>query len=183
MDKITKNSIKNALATGQIIAYATEAVWGLGCDFRNQDAVMRLLKLKQRTVDKGLILLCADFSYARSLLRPLPQSLQHQLGNYWPGHYTLLLPDPLHQVPPWIKGAYTTFALRINQHPAIQQINQAWPEPVVSTSANISNHPPAKTMQELEAIFGNQVVIIPGETGLKAQPSSIIDLASGKKLR
>ena len=181
--RTTNARIKAALASGQIIAYPTEAVWGLGCDFRNQPAVMRLLQRKQRAVDKGLILICADFCYAEALLQPLPASLHAQLRTYWPGHYTLLLPDPLQQVPGWIKGAYTTFALRISAHPVIRQINTVWPQPIVSTSANISSHPPVTTMEELVAVFGDQVVVIPGALGQETQPSRIIDMASGKQVR
>ena len=181
--RTTNARIKATLDSGQIIAYPTEAVWGLGCDFRNQPAVMRLLQLKQRAVDKGLILICADFCYAEALLQPLPASLHAQLRTYWPGHYTLLLPDPLQQVPGWIKGAYTTFALRISAHPVIRQINTVWPQPIVSTSANISSHPPVTTTEELVAVFGDQVMVVPGALGQETRPSRIIDLASGKQVR
>ena len=49
-----------ALRRGGVIAYPTEAVWGLGCDPRDEAATLRLLALKQREVGKGLILIAAD---------------------------------------------------------------------------------------------------------------------------
>ena len=61
----TTTSIENAVVAlhrGGVIAYPTEAVWGLGCDPRDQAATMRLLALKQREVEKGLILIAADES-------------------------------------------------------------------------------------------------------------------------
>ena len=54
------NQAVTALKQGGILAYPTEAVWGLGCDPFNQQAVLKLLALKQRPMDKGLILIAAN---------------------------------------------------------------------------------------------------------------------------
>ena len=175
--------IANALDSGEVIAYPTEAVWGLGCDYRNPQAVNKLLHLKKRATAQGLILICSGFAEAASLLESLPEKLKKQLPQYWPGFTTLLLPDVNNQVPEWIKGEHQTFALRISRHPAIRQINQAWPYPIVSTSANIHGDQPATCAEQIAEVFGGQVQIIDGELGGAKEPSRIMDLVTGKYLR
>ena len=64
---------RRTVLAGGVIAYPTEAVWGLGCDPWNQDAVERILELKQRPMEKGMILVAASVEQVRFLLDPLPR--------------------------------------------------------------------------------------------------------------
>jgi len=75
-----------------IVAYPTEGVFGLGCDPLQAAAVERLLKLKERSWRKGLILIAADFSQLQSYLLPLTAALQARVEATWPGAVTWLLP-------------------------------------------------------------------------------------------
>ena len=65
-----------ALKQGQVIAYPTEAVFGLGCDPWNADAVIALLDLKRRSIEKGFILVASSFDQVESLLEPLSEKAQ-----------------------------------------------------------------------------------------------------------
>src|SRR6218665_315978 len=82
------------LKSGGVIAYPTEAVWGLGCDPFDETAVMRLLAIKQRPVDKGLILIAADLAQLQPLLDlpAMPETRLAEVLASWPGPHTWVLP-------------------------------------------------------------------------------------------
>jgi L-threonylcarbamoyladenylate synthase len=80
------------LQRGGLVAYPTEAVWGLGCDPLRLETVRWLLALKQRPMAKGLILIAAHFSDLEPFLEPLHQGLYNRVMESWPGPVTWLLP-------------------------------------------------------------------------------------------
>ena len=86
---------------GGLIAYPTEAVYGLGCDPLNRDAVERLLRLKNRAQGKGLILIAADFVQLLPFVRRLPPDFMQPVFDSWPGPATWLLPA-LNSTPDWL---------------------------------------------------------------------------------
>lgn len=88
---------------GGVIAYPTEAVWGLGCDPYNEDALMQLLALKKRPVEKGVILVAANMAQVGPLLEGLTGDELKRLEASWPGPNTWLLPDPQNLIPAWVK--------------------------------------------------------------------------------
>ncbi len=81
-----------ALRRGGIVAYPTEAVYGLGCDPANPAAVARLLDLKQRPASKGLILIAATEAALRPWLAPIDAATEARIRPTWPGPTTWLLP-------------------------------------------------------------------------------------------
>ena len=194
------------LGDGGVIAYPTEAVWGLGCDPLNGDAVRRILRLKGRQQSKGLILVAATMAQIRPLLDALPPGLLQDrlasLESTWPGPLTWLIPDPQGLYPGWIKGEHDSVAIRVSAHPPVQALCDAFGGPIVSTSANRAGEPPIRSLSELEAEFGNggsdgsgnsggggssekgQVdFIFPAPLGEEKQPSQIRDLITGETLR
>src|SRR5688500_758271 len=94
----------SCIHSGGIIAYPTEGVWGVGCDPFNEDAVYTLLRIKQRQVEKGLILVAGSMKHVEPLLTPLNASQRDLLTQSWPGPTTWLLPDSSQLIPSWIKG-------------------------------------------------------------------------------
>ncbi len=178
------NSIKHAAKTvkkGGIIAYPTEAVFGLGCDPDNEIAINTLLHLKQRTADKGLILLASD--YAQLLPYVDDELLKKTLGKVkynsiivrWPDAVTLLLPAK-NNISTLLTGIFDTIAVRITDHPDVVVLCQEMGKAIISTSANISNQPPAKTWQQAEKQFQHTVdFIIKGETSGLMKPSVIMN--------
>ena len=187
---------------GGIIAYPTEAVWGLGCDPFNGDAVRRILRLKGREEGKGLILAAAGMEQVQPLLKGLSPEMLARLEATWPGPVTWLIPDPQDLYPGWIKGEHASVAVRVSAHPSVQDLCDAFGGPIVSTSANRSGQPAIRSFAELKAEFGNggsdgsgdsvgggdnverQVdFILPGSLGDQQQPSQIRDLITGNTLR
>lgn len=172
------------LRDGGVIAYPTEAVWGLGCDPWNRQAVSRLLSLKSRAVDKGVILACGDMSQLDFLLSSLTSAQYQKLSASWPGPYTWLVPDLFNRVPSWIKGNHKKVAVRVSEHSLIIELSAAFGRPIVSTSANPAGAPPALNALRVRQYFGDLLdYIVPGELGREQQPSRIMDLDSGVIIR
>lgn len=174
-----------ALRRGGVVAYPTEAVWGLGCDPLDEQAVMRLLAIKQRTVDKGLILVAACLSQLDGLVdwATLPPERRHVVEAGWPGPNTWIVPCTA-RVPAWISGGRTGVAVRVSAHPVVAALCTAFGRPIVSTSANLSGQPPAFTREALDpALLSRLDAVAPGETGGLAAPTAIRDARTGDVLR
>lgn len=177
-------SITSALTLmkqGGVIAYPTEAVYGLGCDPFNQHAVNHLLHLKQRCVSKGLILLIADWKQLTPLIQSIDARALASVEATWPGPTTWLFPKSS-LVPLWISGFSDKVAIRMSAHPIAHALCQHGP--VVSTSANVSGEEPARNESTLDSQFPEGLAgIVQGDLGSEAKPSRIFDLLSGKQLR
>ncbi|MBI5330786.1 MAG: L-threonylcarbamoyladenylate synthase [Betaproteobacteria bacterium] len=170
------------LRRGGLIAYPTESCYGLGCDPTNAKAVRRLLRLKGRPQAKGLILLGSASGQFRRYLRPLPAVLAARLGEWWPGPVTLLLPAAP-RCPPWLRGRHDKLAVRVTAHPGAARLCRVLGMALVSTSANRSGRRALKTAQECVRAFGPQVLALPGRTGERKRPSTILDPLSGGIVR
>ena len=171
------------LNQGGIIAYPTEAVYGLGCDPMNATAVYRLLALKQRPVEKGLILVAADIEQLLPFLQPVSVDHQYMLKASWPGPNTWLVPARS-EVPMWIRGKHTSLAVRVSAHPIVQALCREFGGPIISTSANRTGQPPARSsIQVLRYFDGTVDRIVSAPLGGASRPTVIRDLISGEILR
>ena len=181
-------SFKIAMASrwveaGGIIAYPTEAVFGLGCNPADPLAVNRLLAIKRRPVAKGLILVAAHWSQLQPWLRQLPQQLEQRLHDTWPGPVTWLVPAAA-DCPPWLTGDHDTLAVRVSAHPVVRALCGELGGALVSTSANVSSRPPARSVLEVQLRFAALIdFIVPGPLGELRQPTAIRDLRSGRTVR
>lgn len=174
-----------ALHRGGVIAYPTEAVWGLGCDPFSEAAVMRLLAIKQRPVDKGVILVAGALEQFEGLLdwSLLPTDRSEAVFATWPGPHTWIVPAT-GRVPHWITGAHDGVAVRLSAHPTVVALCAAFGGPIVSTSANIGGEPPAFTRDALDpSLLAQLDGITDGETGGLAAPTPIRDARTGAQLR
>ena len=168
---------------GGIVAYPTEAVFGLGCDPLNPEAVQRLLALKRRPASKGLILIAAEFAQLEPYLGELNDAMRRRIGKTWPGHVTWLLPAHL-ELPRWIRGAHPTVAVRVTAHPVAAALCRAAGSALISTSANVARRAPARTALEVRRQFRDTLdYIVPGVTGSSSAPSEIRDGATGRIIR
>ncbi len=172
-----------ALRRGGVIAYPTEAVWGLGCDPDNDEALARLLRLKSRDPAKGVILVAGHLEQFAPWLKGLPFELHAPLVASWPGPNTWLVPDNgrSHAL---VRGGHDRVALRVSDHPLVVALCEAFGGPIVSTSANRASEPPAMSLEAVREIFGHDLdAILEGELGGLDRPSVIRDLVSGRVLR
>ena len=171
------------LRNGGVIGYPTEAVYGLGCDPLNEQAVMRLLTLKHRPVEKGLILIAADFNQLTPYLARLEPEILAKVQQSWPGPFTWVIPAR-DDVPDWVSGRHDSIAVRVTAHPVAAAICRAFGGAIVSTSANKSAHPPARTALKARIEFSNQLdYLITGATGRLATPTIIRDAYTDQVIR
>lgn len=175
------------LKNGDVLAYPTEAVWGLGCDPYQEKAFNKILELKQRPIEKGVILLSDSIERIEDLLSPLDPTIRQQIIASWQPQQnqratTWLLPVS-DAIPKWIYGNHDRVAIRVTQHPLCQQLCKAFDKMVVSTSANPAGLAPAKTAQQVEDYFGNKLAILPGDLGSSPEPSKILDAVTGAIIR
>lgn len=170
------------LNRGGLIAYPTEACYGLGCDPRNRVAVQRLLKLKRRPQRKGLILIAAKFAQIQHYLAPLTNAEQQRLQQDGAQVITNLMPAK-NSCPRWLRGQHNTLAVRLTTHSLASRLCRELGHALVSTSANLSGQHPVKTYAECQKMFGEKVWVLPGKVGKRKRPSQIRAWADGKILR
>ncbi|MGY1519204.1 Sua5/YciO/YrdC/YwlC family protein [Luteimonas sp. A482] len=174
-----------ALRGSGLIAYPTEGVWGLGCDPFDEAAVLRLLALKQRSLDKGLILVAASTAQFDDLVDwdRLEPATRDEVIASWPGPHTWIVPVTA-RVPRWITGAHQGVAVRVSAHPVVAALCSGYGSALVSTSANIGGLPAPRTHEELAAdVRAGVEVIVAGETSGLAQATPIRDARSGRVIR
>jgi len=179
------DEVREIIKQGGVVAYPTEAVYGLGCDPDNDVAIRRLLALKRRPWQKGLILVASDY---QQLLPYIDESklTNEQLNKVfvkWPGPFTFIMP-----IKPGLSnllcGSFNSLAVRVSSHPTIKSICQSIGKPLVSTSANHAGEPPAMNSEEIIAKFDGEIdALIAGSLGAERKPSTIVDAISGKVLR
>lgn len=171
------------LLAGHVIAYPTEGVWGFGCDPHNEAAVHRLLKLKQRDISKGLILVGASSEQFAPYLEGLDASLKQKFSRPTTVPTTWLVPDNGY-TPDWIKGDFASVALRVSTHSRVIALCKGFGEPIVSSSANIAGQRAALWPWQLHRFLGHGLdCIAPGSLLAPGRPSEIRDLLSDKVLR
>jgi L-threonylcarbamoyladenylate synthase len=177
--------VARVLRQGGVVAYPTEAVWGLGCDPDDEAAVLRLLAIKQRDVAKGLILVAAELAQFDGWLAwdALSAAQGERVRATWPGPYTWIVPA-LPRVPRWITGRHEGVAVRVSGHPQVVALCRALGKPLVSTSANLAGAPAAFARTELDpAVLAQVDAACEGETGGLAAPTAIRDARTGDVLR
>ncbi len=174
-----------ALRAGGVVAYPTEAVYGLGCDPRDAVAFTRLFELKQRPPTQGVLLLGADFDQLAPWidLDATPSEALERARASWPGPHTWIFPRAP-GVPAWVAGAHAGIALRVTAHEPAAALCRAFGGALVSTSANRHGEPPARSAAEVSAAFGASLdAILNGPTGGLERPTPIRDAISGAIVR
>lgn len=173
-----------AFEQGELLIYATEAVMGIGCDPNNEAAVRKLLAIKQRPVEKGMILVASNYSQLLPFVNDnaIPQDRRFAIFSCWPGPVTWLLPKSA-TAPAWITGEHDKIAVRVSAHEGVRTLCNKINSPIVSTSANPSGEEPARTIAQARDYFGDSVHYVPSEVGGAAQPSMIKDALTGAIIR
>lgn len=167
------------LRDGGVIAYPTEGVYGLGCLPGDEQAVDRVLAIKKRGRGAGLVLIAADNAQLRDWIDTPNGIPEPDIAR----PISWVVPAAA-SVPDWIRGRHSGVAVRITTHPVAAALCNAAGSALVSTSANISGHRPARNLHVLRRSFSALVdSIVPGPCGPARGPSEIRDLASGAILR
>ncbi|HGN1707916.1 TPA: L-threonylcarbamoyladenylate synthase type 1 TsaC [Providencia rettgeri] len=177
-------SIIVSLQQGGVIAYPTEAVFGLGCDPDSELAVNKLLKLKQRPWEKGLILIADSYEQLKNYVddEQLTEEQKQAMFATWPGPVTWVIPAKV-STPKWLTGQFDTLAVRVTDHELVKSLCRQYGKPLVSTSANLSGLEPCRTTNEVVAQFNESVPVLDGVVGGRLNPSEIRDAKTGQLYR
>lgn len=172
------------LKQGGVVAYPTEAVYGLGCDPWDGRAVERLLALKGREAEKGLIVIGHTLPQLESLLAPVSRSMRARLERDWPGPVTWICPAS-RETPAWLTGGRDTIAVRVPGLATARELCRRAAMPIVSTSANPAGTEPARNALDVRQHFGRNIdYLIDTPVGNpSASPSEIRDARNGEVLR
>ncbi|WJG09481.1 Sua5/YciO/YrdC/YwlC family protein [Aliiglaciecola sp. LCG003] len=171
-------------SSGAILAYPTEAVFGLGCDPRNEEAISRLFELKNRPLHKGVILIAGNVEQLEDFVdfSAIPKSQLSEVMASWPGPHTWLLPKQ-QNTSDSLTGGSDLIAVRVSAYPPVIDLCKILNSALISTSANESGLPPATSQQQIVQQFGDQVVCIEGKVGQQRNPSQIRNGLTGEIIR
>lgn len=172
-----------ALGRGEIIAYPTETVYGLGVDPFQPRALERLASLKERDEGKGLILLVNGRGGCDKLARTIPPMACRLMDAFWPGPLTLVLPARP-GLSPWITGQGGGVAVRHSPAPLVKALLREWGAPLVSTSANPAGMPPLLDAAAIRRMWpaAQVAVVLEDDAPFAGDPSTVVDL-SGRRIR
>ncbi len=180
MTCITLDQAIAVIGRGELLIYPTEAVYGIGCDPEELPAMEAIWRLKQRPLVKGLILIASELDQLTGWIDP-EQPLEHILPS-WPGPETWIMPAAQQRLNhPIVRDGHV--AVRISSHPVVRALCDGLRACLTSTSANISGQPPARTLEDVEQFFHDQLPVLEGELGGQTRPSRIRHARSGEILR
>jgi len=163
------------LQRGGVIAFPTDTVYGLGADAFNSTAVERIYEIKNRPKHRQLPLLIADVERLTTLADPIPEIAWFLARRFWPGRLTLVLPK-IDSLPVYLASG-PTIAIRVPDHPACLAIIQHLGNPIIGTSANISDQPAALTADEVRQQLGGKIdFIINGGKCPGGKESTVVDV-------
>ncbi len=178
-DKESLSLAADLLRSGQLVAFPTETVYGLGADALNADAVISVFAAKGRPADNPLIVHIYDRSQLDGLC-VVPDKALPLMDAFWPGPLTILFPrKPV--IPDVVTAGLSTVAVRMPSHPVALSLLKTSGLPVAAPSANRSGRPsPTTAMHVLEDMKGIIPMILDGgacEIGLE---STVLDLSNEK---
>ena len=176
------NRFAHAVSQGAVFGYPTDTIWGFGCHPLIASSVARILRIKRRSPDKGLILLSSKIDYCMSYvgldseqLEPVQRATDHPI--------TWLVPAS-EECPSWIRGTYPTVAIRITNHPLVEFLCARLQAPIVSTSANRSGKSCVRNSVQMHKQFGDELdFIVSGFDTGGNRPSEIKSLLDRTTIR
>lgn len=174
------DSAVSSIQQGEIVAFPTETYYGLAVDPFNSKAVDRLYSLKNRPVDKPLLVLIEEISQLNSIVKSIPPQFKGLIERYWPGPLTLVFPaDPsLHSN---ITAGTNSVGVRISPHPLASELVRRVGHPITATSANISGLQPACSAGKVLEMFGDEIdQVLDGGTTAAGLCSTVVGLEGGK---
>ena len=176
------NRFSKAVLQGAVFGYPTDTIWGFGCHPLIASSVMRILKIKNRPLEKGLILLSSRLDYCLPYLDAAPDSLEaiRQPAD----QPTTWIVNASEACPLWLRGKHPGIAIRITDHPFVAAVCQRIESPLVSTSANRAGAPSVRNLLQLRRQFGSELdYLVSGYQTGQGVASKIKFLSDGNTLR
>jgi L-threonylcarbamoyladenylate synthase len=166
------------IASGRLVAFPTETVYGLGADATNSQAVRRIFAAKGRPGTNPLIVHVADAEVARRYAKIWPQEARALSSRFWPGPLTLVV-FKSDVIVPEVSAGRDTVGLRAPDHPLALQLLRAFDGPVAAPSANRSNRISPTTAEHVRRELGDAVdLILDGGSCKVGIESTVLDLTT-----
>lgn len=163
---------------GQVVAFPTETVYGLGANIFSEEAIAKIFLAKGRPSDNPLIAHIADQSQLDSVASEVPALARRLMTRFSPGPLTVILPKH-HKVPAIATGGLETIGVRIPDHPVAIELLRAVAVPLVAPSANISGRPSPTTWQAVMDDLGGRIpCILQGDPTRVGLESTVVDCTS-----
>ena len=176
----SRRAIRSAcrlLREGDVVAFPTDTVYGLGANAFERFAVRQIFALKRRSLDKGLPIFIYQVDDLNLVAKAIPNRVWPLLQHFWPGALTVVLPKNS-TLPDDVTGGQDTVAVRIPNHPVCLDLVIGAGRPLTATSANLSGQATPATAQGVAQQFGDALpLVLDGGQSPQAQPSTIIDLS------
>lgn len=164
------------LRAGELVAFPTDTVYGVGAVCWNEEAVARLYTAKLRSLDKAIPILIADPADLALVAGDLPRAGIQLAEAFWPGPLTLIVPKAA-AVPDAVTAGGDTVAVRIPNHDLARALIRAAGAPLATTSANLSGGPSPVTAEEVAAqLAGRVAMILDGGRCPGGAASTVIDV-------
>jgi len=181
--RIRIDQAARTILDGGVIACPTEAVYGLSCLPDDDDALERVIAIKRRDADKGLILVAARSEQLEPFACLPGGEVGRRVEAGWPGPVTWIVPAAA-GTSPLLTGFRPAIAVRVSDHPVVQSLCLRCGSALVSTSANFAGRPPARSALEVRRRLGCDIdFVLAGPLGNSARPTEIRDAATGQVLR
>ncbi|QLB12110.1 tRNA threonylcarbamoyladenosine biosynthesis protein RimN [Bisgaardia hudsonensis] len=176
--------IVEKLKQDQVVAYPTEAVFGLGCNPLSESAVKNLLVLKKRPIEKGLIIIAPKLDYLIPFIDDRQFTEQHwqRLTQKYDRPMTWVVPAK-NYIPKFLTGQFSTIAVRLCDHSAVKMLCEQTGFALTSTSANLTGLPPCKTAEQVLQQFGEDFPVLTAEVGKAKKTSEIRDILTNQIFR
>ena len=161
--------IKKILENDGVIAFVTDTVWGVGCLPTSKKAVEKIYEIKHRDSKKPLILMSNDIEPLRKYVKPLNEKAENLVEKYFAGALTLVV-EKSELTPDYITSGLNTVGIRVPDNKVFAEICSCVDGNVLATtSANLSNEPPALNYDEAVKYIGDKVDFVVEDYGKKAQ--------------
>ena len=148
-----------ALRAGELVAFPTETVYGLGADAGNAAAVRRIFAAKGRPADHPVIVHLAEAADIAHWAREVPDAARRLAAAFWPGALTLILPRAAH-VSPLVTGGQDSVGLRVPSHPVARALLAAFGGGIAAPSANRYGRISPTTARHVADDLGDGVLMI-----------------------
>jgi len=170
------NQAVESLRQGKVVAFPTDTVYGVGADPFQPDAVRKLYHIKGRPLDKPIPILVGSLGAVEHVARDLPPAFFALVKQFWPGALTLVV--PARALPPEITAGGTTVGVRMPAHPIALELLRRFGGAIATTSANVSDAPPATNAVAVQEQLGEQIAfILDGGPTLTKVASTVLDLS------
>ncbi len=166
------------LRDGEVIAFPTDTVYGVGAHGLNEQAIEKLFAVKHRPRDRAIPFLLASAKDLGKVAREIPKEVQVLAEKFWPGALTLVVPAN-HRVPKILIAHGDTVAVRVPKHEVTRTLIQRLDVPLAATSANISSQVDPQTAGQVATYLNERIpLILDGGATPGNIPSTVLDLTT-----